>query len=136
ARDIFISQHHLAEHQQQYHEQLSIRPDNGKHLSVIIAPNTKLYGALPDLLLNTAVDEIRKEPRDVLVLGKVGVEHFERLKPPIPFESLPVSDEEFSLEEMSAILRYVAQYRRVTAYYNHFRTVLTADVLEAELKLT
>src|SRR5690606_25386008 len=25
---------------------------------------------------------------------------------------------------------------RVTAFYNHFRTVLTADVLEAELKLT
>ena len=134
-REIFIRRHKLKD-RAQYHEQLSIRPDNGKHLSVIVAPNTKLYGSLPDQLLNTASEEIRKDPRDVLVLGKVGVEYFSRLKPPIPFFTLEVEDEDYSPEQMANVVKIMSRYHKVTAYYNHFRTVLTADVLAAELTLT
>jgi F-type H+-transporting ATPase subunit gamma len=135
ARDIYLRQKKF-KNAADYHEQLTVRPDNGKHLSVIIAPNTKLYGALPDQLLNTAVEEIRKEPRDILVLGKVGVEHFQLLKPPIPFMTLPVEDEDLTDKQMHDIVAIMAQYRKVTAFYNHFRTVLTADVLAAEMTLT
>lgn len=136
ARDIFIAQHKLAEKKLEYHQQLSIRQDNGKHLSIVIAPNTKLYGALPDQLLNSVVESIRKEPRDVLVLGKVGVEHFARLKPAIPYTTLDIENEDYTMEQVQAIVQFVSQYRKVTAYYNHFRTILNSDVLEAPLNLT
>jgi F-type H+-transporting ATPase subunit gamma len=135
ARDIFITEHKLVQKKLEYHEQLSIRQDNGKHLSIVIAPNTKLYGALPDQLLNSVTEEIRKEPRDVLVLGKVAEDHFARLKPPIPFTAIPVEDEDFTVEQISKIVHHVSGYRKGTAYYNHFRTILTADVLEAPLTL-
>ncbi len=135
ARDIFIADHKLVEKKLEYHQQLSIKQDNGKHLSIVIAPNTKLYGALPDQLLNAVTEEIRKEPRDVLVLGKVAEDHFSRLKPPIPYTSIPVEDEDFTIEQISKIVHHVSAYRKVTAYYNHFRTILTADVLEAPLNL-
>ena len=135
ARDIFIADHKLTQKKLEYHEQLSIRQDNGKHLSVVIAPNTKLYGALPDQLLNAVTEEIRKEPRDVLVLGKVAEDHFSRLKPPIPFTAIPVEDEDFTVEQISKIVHHVSGYRKVTAYYNHFRTILTSDVLESPLNL-
>lgn len=135
ARDIFIAEHKLVQKKLEYHQQLSIRQDNGKHLSVVIAPNTKLYGALPDQLLNAVTEEIRKEPRDVLVLGKVAEDHFSRLKPPIPFTAIEVEDEDFTVEQVSKIVHHVSGYRKVTAYYNHFRTILTADVLEAPLNL-
>lgn len=135
ARDMYIQKKKL-KNALEYHEQLTVRQDNGKHLSVVIAPNTKLYGALPDQLLNTAIEEIRREPRDVLVLGKVGLEAFQNLKPPIPFITLPVDDEDLTVKQMHDIVAIMAQYKKVTAFYNHFRTVLTADVLAAELTLT
>jgi ATP synthase F1 gamma subunit len=135
ARDIFIAQHQLDP--ASYHEQLRITKDNGKQLVLIVAPNTKLYGALPEQLLSQAVAGIRAKQRcDVLVLGKVGAEYFARLRPPIPFESLAVDDEDWTVEQVQAILVKVAAYHKVTAYYNHFRTVLTADVLESDLTLT
>lgn len=136
ARDIFIAEHKLAEKKLEYHEQLTIRQNNGKHLTVIIGPNTKLYGSLPDQLINTVVEDIRKEPRDVLILGKVVEEHFARLKPPIPYTSISIEDEEITTEQVAKILRHVSGYKRVTAFYNHFRTILTSDVLEAALNLT
>ena len=136
ARDIFIEEHKLAQKKLEYHQQLSIRQDNGKHLSIIIAPNTKLYGALPDQLLNSVIKEIRQEPRDVLVLGKVAEEHFARLKPAIPYTAISVEDEDFTIEQVKKIVHFVSNYRKVTAFYNHFQTILTSDVLEAPLTLT
>jgi ATP synthase F1 gamma subunit len=133
ARDIFVAQHQLDP--TQYHQQLRIGQDNGKDLVVVIAPNTKLYGALPEQLLSHAVEGIRTKTCDVLVLGKVGAEYFTRLKPAIAFESLEVSDEDWTVEQVHLILNKVAKYRKVTAYYNHFQTVLTADVIESDLSL-
>lgn len=135
AREIFVTQNQLDP--TTYQQQMRVTPDNGKDLVVVIAPNTKLYGALPEQLLSQATEGIRKkEGCDVLILGNVGVEYFARLKPPIPFESMEVSDEDWSPAEVKAILAKVAGYHKVTAYYNHFRTVLTADVIEADLTLT
>src|SRR5690606_2896321 len=57
-------------------------------------------------------------------------------KPPIPFTSIPIEDEDITVEQVGKILRQVSGYRKVTAYYNHFRTILTSDVLEADLNLT
>jgi ATP synthase F1 gamma subunit len=134
ARDIFVAQHQLDP--AAYHEQLRVSADNGKDLVVVIAPNTKLYGALPEQLLSQSVAGIRQKNCDVLVLGRVGVEYFARLKPPIAFDHLEVADEDWTVAQVQAILVRVAQYHKVTAYYNHFRTVLTADVIEADLTLT
>lgn len=134
ARDIFVSQNQLDP--AQYHQQLRVSTDNGKDLVVVIAPNTKLYGALPEQLLSQATEGIRRKTCDVLVLGKVGAEYFSRLKPPIAFETLEVDDEDWTVEQVHSILTKVAAYHKVTAYYNHFRTVLTADVIEADLSLT
>jgi F-type H+-transporting ATPase subunit gamma len=135
SRLIYAQQHKL-KNLSEYHEQLSVRASNGKSLAVIVAPNTKLYGALPDQLLNSSVAQIREHPSDVLILGKVGVEFFNRLKPPIPFVSLPVDDEDLSVQQIHDVVAFMSRYHKVTAYYNHFRTVLTADVLAAELTLT
>jgi F-type H+-transporting ATPase subunit gamma len=135
ARQIHIVQNQLDP--TAYQQQLRITPDNGKQLVVVIAPNTKLYGALPEQLLSQATTGIRqKEGCDVLVLGKVGQEYFARLRPPIAFEAMEVDDEDWSAEQVKKILAKVAGYHKVTAYYNHFRTVLTADVIEADLTLT
>lgn len=134
ARDIFVAQHQLDP--ATYHQQLRVSADNGKDLVVVIAPNTKLYGALPEQLLSQAVEGIRQKECEVLVLGKVGAEYFARLKPAIPFETLEVGDEDWTVAQVQAILAKVAKYHKVTAYYNHFRTVLTADVIEADLTLT
>ncbi len=134
ARDIFVAQHQLDP--AQYQQQLRVSADNGKDLVLVIAPNTKLYGALPEQLLSQASAGIRGKNCDVLVLGKVGVEYFARLRPPIPFDSLDVDDEDWTVEQVHAILSRVSGYHKVTAYYNHFRTVLTADVIEADLTLT
>lgn len=136
AREIFIAEHKLVQKKLEYHEQLSIRRDNGKHLTVIIGPNTKLYGSLPDQLINTVVEDIRREPRDVLILGKVVEEHFAMMKPPIPYTAISIEDEDITTEQVAKILKHVSGYRRVTAFYNHFRTILTSDVLEAALNLT
>lgn len=135
-RQIYADQHKLAAKNLEYHQQLTIRPDNGKHLSIVVAPNTKLYGSLPDMLLNKVVEELRKEPRDVLVLGKVAVEHFERLKPPIPFTTFPIENEDYTAEQIQAIVMFVSQYHKVSAFHNQFRTILTNDVLDAPLNLT
>lgn len=135
ARNIYVTQNQLDP--ASYDQQLRIGEDNGKDLVIVIAPNTKLYGALPEQLLSTATEGIRqKQGCDVLVLGDVGVEYFARLKPPIPFESLEVADEDWTSTQVQEILGKVARYRQVTAYYNHFRTVLTADVIEASLTIT
>jgi F-type H+-transporting ATPase subunit gamma len=135
ARQIYVTQNQLDP--SAYDQQLRIGEDNGKDLVIVIAPNTKLYGSLPEQLLSTATEGIRqKQGCDVLVLGDVGVEYFARLKPPIQFESLEVADEDWTPQQVQGILAKVARYRQVTAYYNHFRTVLTADVIEASLTIT
>lgn len=136
ARDIFVAQHQLDP--TQYHQQLRVGSDNGKDLILVIAPNTKLYGALPEQLLSQATEGIRNKTGDydVMVLGKVGEEYFSHLKPAIPFTSLSVEDEDWTVEQVHHILTKVSGYHKVTAYYNHFRTVLTADVIEADLTLT
>lgn len=98
---------------------------NGKTLYVFISANTGLYGEIIRRTYDVFVENLRKEPGDVAILGKLGMEIFneEKIKAPLTYFGFP--DNKMDNEIVQKIVEHIIKYEKVLVFYEQFNNVIS-----------
>jgi len=97
---------------------------NGKTLYVFVSANTGLYGEIIRKTYDAFIENLKKEPGDVVILGKVGLEMFnaDGIKAPLTYFDFP--DNEINNAIVQKITEYIIQYEKVLVFYEQFNNVI------------
>ncbi|MDZ4227662.1 MAG: FoF1 ATP synthase subunit gamma, partial [Candidatus Levybacteria bacterium] len=98
---------------------------NGKTLYVFISANTGLYGEIIRRTYDVFIENLRKEPGDVAILGKLGMEIFneEKIKAPLTYFGFP--DNKMDNEIVQKIVEHIIKYEKVLVFYEQFNNVIS-----------
>jgi F-type H+-transporting ATPase subunit gamma len=97
---------------------------NGKSLYVLISANTGLYGDIIRKTYDVFIEGLKKEPGDVVILGKLGAETFKGEKMNVSFTSFEFSDNKIDNAALGKIVEYIIQYEKVFVFYEQFNNVV------------
>jgi F-type H+-transporting ATPase subunit gamma len=97
---------------------------NGKTLYVFISANTGLYGEIIRRTYDVLIENLKKEPGDVAILGKFGLGIFNsgKIKAPLTYFEFP--DDKVDNAIMQKIVEHVIQYEKVLVFYEQFNNVI------------
>lgn len=97
---------------------------NGKTLYVFISANTGLYGEIIRRTYNVFLENLKKEPGDVAILGRLGLEIFnaEGIKSPLTYFEFPDSKMDNAI--VQKIVEHIIQYEKVLVFYEQFNNVI------------
>jgi ATP synthase F1 gamma subunit len=98
---------------------------NGKTLYVFISANTGLYGDIIRRTYDVFIENLKKEPGDVAILGKLGLEIFntEKISSPLTYFEFP--DNKMDNAAVQKIVEYIIQYEKVLVFYEQFNNVIS-----------
>jgi len=98
---------------------------NGKTLYVFISANTGLYGDIIRRTYDVFIENLKKEPGDVAILGKLGLEIFntEKIKTPVTYFEFP--DNKMDNAVVQKIVEHIIQYEKVLVFYEQFNNVIS-----------
>ena len=98
---------------------------NGKTLYVFVSANTGLYGDIIKKTYDVFVDNLKKTPGDVVIMGKLGVEIFKADKIAIPYTYFEFPDNKIDNAILKKITEHIIQYEKVLVFYEQFNTVIS-----------
>jgi ATP synthase F1 gamma subunit len=98
---------------------------NGKTLYVFVSANTGLYGDIVRKTYDVFMEKLKKEPGDVAILGKLGLEIFnaEGTKTPVTYFEFP--DNQIDNIALQKIIEHIIQYEKVLVFYEQFNNVIS-----------
>lgn len=98
---------------------------NGKTLYVFISANTGLYGEIIRKTYDVFIESLKKEPGDVAILGKLGLQFFntEKIKTPLTYFEFP--DNKMDNAIVQKIVEHIIQYEKVLVFYEQFNNVVS-----------
>jgi ATP synthase F1 gamma subunit len=98
---------------------------NGKTLYVFVSANTGLYGEIIRKTYDVFVEKLKKEPGDVAILGKLGLQIFkaEEMKTPLTYFEFP--DNRMDNAILQRIVEHIIQYEKVLVFYEQFNNVVS-----------
>ena len=97
---------------------------NGKTLYVFISANTGLYGEIIHKTYDAFIGNLKKEPGDVAILGKLGLKIFNagKIKAPLTYFEFP--DDKIDNARIQEIVEHIIQYEKVLVFYEQFNNVI------------
>lgn len=98
---------------------------NGKTLYVFVSANTGLYGDIIKKTYDVFIDNLKKIPGDIVILGKLGVEIFKADKVAIPYTYFDFPDNKIDNNILKKITQHIIQYEKVLVFYEQFNTVIS-----------
>ncbi len=98
---------------------------NGKTLYVFVSANTGLYGDIIKKTYDVFIDNLKKTPGDVVIMGKLGVEIFKADKVSIPYTYFDFPDNKIDNAILKKIIAHIIQYEKVIVFYEQFNTVIS-----------
>ena len=98
---------------------------NGKTLYIFVSANTGLYGDIIKKTYDVFIDNLKKAPGDVVILGKLGVEIFKADKVAIPYTYFDFPDNKIDNAILKKITDHIIQYEKVLVFYEQFNTVIS-----------
>ena len=98
---------------------------NGKTLYIFVSANTGLYGDIIKKTYDVFIDNLKKSPGDVVILGKLGVEIFKADKVAIPYTYFDFPDNKIDNAILKKITDHIIQYEKVLVFYEQFNTVIS-----------
>ena len=98
---------------------------NGKTLYVLISANTGLYGEIIRRTYDVFLQNVKKEPGDVAILGKLGFEIYkeEGIKAPATYFEFP--DNRIDNNIVQKIVEHIIQYEKIIVFYEQFNNVIS-----------
>ncbi len=98
---------------------------NGKTLYVFVSANTGLYGDIIKKTYDVFIDNLKKTPGDVAIMGKLGVEIFKADKVSLPYIYFDFPDNKIDNAILKKITEHIIQYEKVLVFYEQFNTVVS-----------
>jgi F-type H+-transporting ATPase subunit gamma len=98
---------------------------NGKTLYVLISANTGLYGEIIRRTYDTFIATLKKEPSDVAILGRLGMEIFNEEKINVPLAYFAFPDDRIENTAVQKIVEHIVKYEKVLVFYEQFNNVIS-----------
>lgn len=98
---------------------------NGKTLYVLISANTGLYGDIIRKTYDVFIENLKNEPGDVVILGKLGNEIFSQEKIKAPVAYFEFSDNKIDNVVLQRIVEHIIQYEKILVFYEQFNNVIS-----------
>ncbi|OGH24460.1 MAG: hypothetical protein A3B47_01605 [Candidatus Levybacteria bacterium RIFCSPLOWO2_01_FULL_39_24] len=97
---------------------------NGKTLYLLISANTGLYGEVIRKTYDVFIENLKKEPGDVAILGRLGLEFFKEDKISFPLTYFEFPDNRMDNDVVRKIVEHLIQYEKVLVFYEQFNNVI------------
>ncbi|MBI2613496.1 MAG: F0F1 ATP synthase subunit gamma [Candidatus Levybacteria bacterium] len=97
---------------------------NGRTLYVFVSANTGLYGDIIKKTYDVFIDNLKKTPGDVAIIGKLGVEIYKADKVTLPYTYFDFPDNKIDNAILQKIIQHIIQYEKVLVFYEQFNTVI------------
>lgn len=95
------------------------------HLSILLSPNTKLYGDIVYKVVQNFITDIKKNKDDeITIIGRLGKELFTNEKIVRPFTYFEIPDSEISTDDLRAIISHIANFDKIKVYYPRFDNII------------
>jgi len=98
-----------------------------KRLSIFLSANTGLYGDIIAKTFGFFVEELKKNPADIVVVGRIGKSLMEEFLPERKFVYFDFPDDRIDMPALKKIIDFTAQYDHAYAFYGRFRSFLTQE---------
>src|SRR3990167_7092259 len=92
--------------------QLTFIKRNGKTLYVFVSANTGLYGEIIKKTYAVFVDKLKKEPSDVVIIGKLGLQLFKADHISVPLTYFDCPDNKIDDLTLKKIVEHIIQYEK------------------------
>lgn len=106
---------------------LSAIQKNGKEVMVFSSANEKLYGDIISRTFRLFMSDAEKSSADIVVIGKLGKEMFERRELGRNYVYFDLPDEHVTISDLKQIASYVLPYNKVTVYHGKFINVINQE---------
>lgn len=103
---------------------VSMLPNNGKMVSVLLSANTGLYGDVLKNIFDEFFTYIQSNNTDVLIVGKLGRKMYEASKKPKTYEYFDYSDAGFDEQNSKKLLEKLIKYQKIKVFHGFFQNIL------------
>lgn len=100
---------------------------NGKTVAVFISANAKLHGVIIDNVFKSFEQYIKSNEADVIIIGKLGRDLYERLIPAAQKKQylyFEIPDMQIALEDLRTIVYHLLEYEKITVFYGQYNSML------------
>ncbi len=95
-----------------------------KTVSILLAPNTKLYGEIVYKVYKLFVDDIKKTDTSITIIGKLGKDLFENEHLDRPYTYFEISDAEIRMDDLKAIVAHIEEFDKINVYFPRFESIV------------
>lgn len=96
-----------------------------KRLSILLSPNTKLYGDIVYKVVKNFITDIKKNDDEITIIGRLGKELFANEQITRPYTYFEISDSEIRMDDLRAIIAHIASFDSINVYYPRFENIVS-----------
>lgn len=97
---------------------------NGKSVAVLLSPNGKLYGDIPQKVYNLFIQDILKSYIDIVIVGRIGKALYDQSDVKRSYQYFEIPDSETQLPSLIDLISYIMKYEKVQVYYGRFLNIV------------
>lgn len=98
---------------------------NGKTLYVLLSANTGLYGSIVRDTFNLFIDEYKKEPSDIVIIGRQGLNMYQNELKSKNYVYFDFPDSDVDSETLKKIIAYLINYQKIVVFFGKFQSIVT-----------
>ncbi len=96
-------------------------------VSILLAPNSKMYGDIVSRTYRVFRDKVNNSETDVVILGKVGKEFYEKEAKKKQYTYFDIPDSGVTLEDLKPVIYHVSHYEKIDVYFGKFESFITQN---------
>lgn len=95
------------------------------HVSILLSPNTKLYGDIVYKVVKNFIADVKKNNDDeITIIGRLGKELFTNEQIARPYTYFEIPDSEIRMDDLRAIISHIASFDKISVYYPRFENIV------------
>ena len=95
-----------------------------KKLSILLSPNTKLYGSIVYKVVRHFIEDVKRNDDDITIIGRLGRELFIQEEMTRQYTYFEISDSDIRMDDLRAIISHIASYDKINVYYPKFENII------------
>ncbi len=99
--------------------------DKETRLSILLSPNTKLYGEIVYKVVRHFINDIKKNNDEITIIGKLGKELFTNEQLSRPYTYFEIPDSEIRMDDLRAIISHISTFDKINVYYPKFENIVS-----------
>lgn len=102
---------------------LSLLKTNGKAISVLISPNTGLYGSIIKKTFNEFLQHVNTSETDIVIIGRLGRLMYEQQKEVRKYVFFDFPQSKYEKEVFQKVNQILIQYEKILVFYGLFENM-------------